>query len=60
MDDIQKCEISCLKLQGELPTEQLHNVSTGNFQILICSPKSLYEESVPEQLLKLQKNIVYA
>ena len=59
MDDIRKCGISCLKLQGELPTEQLHDVSTGKFPILICSLESLYEESVPEQLLKLQKNIVY-
>ena len=58
MDDIRKCGISCLKLQGELPTEQLHDVSAGKFPILICSPESLYEESVPEQLLKLQKNIV--
>ena len=59
MDDIRKCGISCLKFQGELPTEQLHDVSTGKFPILICSLSSLYEESVPEQLLKLQKNIVY-
>ena len=58
MDDIRKCGISCLKLQGELPTEQLHDVSAGKFPILICSPESLYEESVPEQLPKLQKNIV--
>ena len=57
MDDIRKCGISCLKLQGELPTEQLHNVSAGKFPILICSHESLYEESVPEQPLKLQKNI---
>ena len=52
MDDIRKCGISCLKLQGELPTEQLHAVSAENFPILTCSPESLYEESVPEQLLK--------
>ena len=58
MDDIRKCGISCLKLQGELPIEQLHDVSAGKFPILICSPESLCEESVPEQLLKLQKNIV--
>ena len=58
MDDGRKCGISCLKLQGELPTEQLHKVSAGKFPILICSPESLYEESVQEQLLKLQKNIV--
>ena len=58
MDDIRKCGVSCLKLQGELRTEQLHDVSAGKFPILICSPESLYEESVPEQLLKLQKNIV--
>ena len=58
MDDIRKCGISCLKNQGELPTQQLHDVSAGKFPILICSPESLYEESVPEQLLKLQKNIV--
>ena len=55
MDDIRKCGISCLKLQGELPTEQLHDGSAGKFPILICSLKSLYEESVQEQLLKLQK-----
>ena len=58
MDDIRKCGISCLKLQGELPTEQLHDVSPGKFPILICSRESLYEESVREQLLQLQKNIV--
>ena len=58
MDDIRKCGISCLKLHGELPTEQLHDVGAGKFQILTCSPGSLYEESVREQLLKLQKNIV--
>jgi len=55
MDDIRKCGISCLKLRGELPTEQLHDASAGKFPILIYSPESLYEESVPEQLLKLQK-----
>ena len=55
MDYIRKCGISCLKLQGELPTQQLHDVSAGKFQILICSRESLYEESVPEQLLKLPK-----
>ena len=44
--------------QGELLTEQLHDVSTGKFPILIYSRESLYEESLPEQLLKLQKNIV--
>ena len=58
IDDIRKCEISCLKLRGELPTEQLHDVGAGKFQILTCSPESLYEESVQEQLLKLQKHIV--
>ena len=60
MDDIRKCGISCLKLQGELPTEQLHDVALGKFPILIiiCSRESLYEESVPEQPLKLQNNIV--
>ena len=58
MDDIQKYGISCLKLYGELPTEQLHDVGAGKFQILTCSPESLYEESVGEQLLKLRKNIV--
>ena len=58
MDDIRKCGISCLKLHGELPTEQLHDLGAGIFQILICSPESLYEESVREQLLKLQENIV--
>ena len=57
MDDIRKCGISCLNLQGELPIE-LHDVSAGKFPILICSRDSLYEESVPEQLMKLQKNIV--
>ena len=45
------------ELHGELPSEQLHDVSAGIFQILMCSPDSLYEESVREQL-KLQKNIV--
>ena len=59
MDDIRKCGISCLKLHGELPTEQLHDVGAEKFQILTCSPESLYEESVREQLLKLQK-ISYA
>ena len=59
MDDIGKCGISGLKLQGELPTEQLHDVSAGKFPILICSPESLYEESVPEQLLN-SKKISYA
>ena len=58
MDDIRKCGLSCLKLQSELPTEQLHDVSAEKFPLLICSPESLYEESVSEQLLKLQKNIV--
>ena len=58
MDDIRKCGISSLKLQGELPTEQLHDVSAGKFPILICSPESPSEESVPEQLLKLQKNYI--
>ena len=58
MDDVRKCGMSCLKLQGELSTEQLHEVSAGKFPILICSPESLYEESVQEWLLKLQKNIV--
>ena len=58
MDDIRKCGISCLKLHGELPKEQLHDVGALKYQILICSPESLYEESVREQLLKLQKNIV--
>ena len=51
----RKCGISCLKLQDELPTEQLHDVSAEKFPILISSRESLYEESVPEQLLKLQK-----
>ena len=58
IDDIRKCGISCLKLHGELPSEQLHDVGAGKFQILICSPESLHEESVREQFLKLQKNIV--
>ena len=58
MDDIRKCGISCLKLHGKLPTEQLHDVGAGKFQILTCSPESLYEESVLEHFLKLQKNIV--
>ena len=53
MDDIRKCGISCLKLHGELPTEQLHDVGEGKFQILIS--ESLYEESVREQLLKWKK-----
>ena len=57
MDDIRRCGISCLKLQAELPTEQLHDISAGKFPILIYSPESPYEESVQEQLLKLQKNI---
>ena len=60
MDDIRKCGISWRKLQDKLPTEQLHDVSAGKFPILICSPESLYEESEPEQLLKLQKKISYA
>ena len=55
MDDIRKCGISCLKLHGELPTEQLHDVGAGKFQILTCSPESLHEESVRERLLKLPK-----
>ena len=55
MDDIRKCGISCLKLQDELPTEQLHDVSAGKFPIFICSCESLYGESVPEQLPKLPK-----
>ena len=53
IDDIRKCGLSCLKLHGELPTEQLHDVGAGKFQIL-----TLCEEFVREQLLKLQKNIV--
>ena len=56
MDDIRKCGISSLKLQAELPTKQLHDISAGKFPILIYSPESLYEESVQEHLLKLQKN----
>ena len=55
IDDIRKCGISCLKLHGELPTEQLRDVGAGKFQILTCSPESLCEESVRDQLLKLQK-----
>ena len=58
IDDIRKCGISCLKLHGELPSEQLHDVGAGKFQILTCSPESLHEGSVREQFLKLQKNIV--
>ena len=54
--DIRKCGISRLKLHGEFPTE--HDFGADKYQILICSPESLYEESVREQLLKLQKNIV--
>ena len=53
MADIRKCGILSLKLQSELPAEQLHDVSAGKFPILLCSPKSLFEE------LKLQKNIVW-
>ena len=52
--DIRKCGISRLKLHGEFPTE--HDFGADKY--LICSPESLYEESVREQLLKLQKNIV--
>ena len=44
MDDIRKCGISCLKLQDELPTEQLHDVSVGKCPILICSPESNYKK----------------
>ena len=29
IDDIRKCGISCLKLHGELPSEQLHDVGAG-------------------------------
>ena len=54
--DIRKCGISRLKLHGEFPTE--HDFGADKYQILISSPESLYEESVREQLLKLQKNIV--
>ena len=54
--DIRKCGILRLKLHGEFPTE--HDFGADKYQILICSPESLYEESVREQLLKLQKNIV--
>ena len=54
--DIRKCGISRLKLHGEFPTE--HDFGADKYQILICSLESLYEESVREQLLKLQKNIV--
>ena len=43
MHDIRKCGISCLKLRGELPTEQLHDVSAGKFPILICSPRVLLQ-----------------
>ena len=32
IDDIRKCGISCLKLHGELPTEQLHGVAQENFR----------------------------
>lgn len=56
--DIRKCGISRLKLHGEFPTE--HDFGAEKYQILICSPESLYEESVREQLLKLQKKISYA
>ena len=45
--------ISRLKLHGEFPTE--HDFGAEKYQILICSPESFYEESVREQLLKLQK-----
>ena len=54
--DIRKCGISRLKLHGDFPTE--HDFGAEKYQILICSPESLYEESVREQLLKLQKNMV--
>ena len=33
MDDLRKCGISCLKLHGELPTEQLHDVGAEEYQI---------------------------
>ena len=56
--DIRKCGISRLKLHGEFPTE--HDFGAEKYQILICSAESLYEESVREQLLKLQKKISYA
>ena len=42
--DIRKCGISRLKLHGEFPTE--HEFGAEKYQILICSPESLYEESV--------------
>ena len=56
IETIRKCGISRLKLYGEFPTE--HDSGAEKYQILICSPESLYKESVREQLLKLQKNIV--
>ena len=54
MDDLQKYGILCLKIYGELPTEELH-AWRWHRAILTCSPKSIFEECVLEQLLKLQR-----
>ena len=51
-----------MKFRTWNPTGQLHDVGgEKNIEFrLNCSPKSLYKESVREQLLELQKNMSHA